>query len=171
MPKVRHTTVANSGSGDPDQVRLNPTIRSQSPPDGPGRGTKLGLDGRSAQAELHDPLPEPPPDLGEELRVVGDTAAQLHRQRCPARGRRDVEDDAGRAGSLREEALERLHRPDDPVGAGRAGERDVEDRPGDASTGGVGARAATATRSRASSGSAGSRSSSGVRRSSAAGST
>ena len=40
--------------------------------------------------------------LGDELRVVGD-APQLHRQRGPT-GRRDVDDDPGRPGSLAEHA-------------------------------------------------------------------
>ncbi len=111
---------------------------------------------RAGEAQLDEPVPQPPPDLGHELRVVGDAAAQLHRQRrATARGR-DVETTRVAPGRSRSSDLELLHRADQPVRVPRRrSNRTWRTASGPASTGASAVASAT-IRARASSGTAGS---------------
>ena len=110
------TRTGRSTRPDPDRPRSRPDLRARPsrvrgrPPRArtahttpePGRPDADARRDASAQLELDDPVAHPATHLGDELGVVRD-APQLHRQRGTA-GRRDVDDDAGRPGSLAQDA-------------------------------------------------------------------
>src|SRR5439155_958948 len=70
---------------------------------------------------------EAPRELREEVGVVCDAVAQLHRQVVLPRTLRQVDDDTCLTRALAEQGADLLHRADEPLGAGRRAEMDVED--------------------------------------------
>ena len=84
--------------------------RRAEPPAGSSRRTRPG------EVSSTTPIADATPDLGEQLGVVGDAAAELHRERGAAAGCRQVDDDPGLPGPIAQDRLERLHRADESIG-------------------------------------------------------
>ena len=147
-----------AGGGAPPWICSELAVGGQRPVDRDGAPVGSDLAGRrpaahpSARSTM--PLAESAADLGEQLGVVGDAAAKLHRQRraarAPARGRRRGSRRAARGAAAWNASIASTHGGPSPRRAKRTWRTCVRRRPRPAATAPAAAAAAAA---RASSGS------------------